>query len=158
MEQFKLYDTILCIDLKSFYASVECVYRNENPFTYDLVVADTSRGKGSIVLAVSPSLKNKGVPGRLRLFELPDNLDICVAKPKMAFYIHQSNQILKMYLEYFSAKDILVYSIDEVFIDVSSYLSFYNKSAYQLAQLLLLELRKRFKIPAVCGIGSISQS
>lgn len=154
MEQFRLYDNILCIDLKSFYASVECIYRNKNPFTYDLVVADTSRGQGSIILAVSPALKAKGVPGRLRLFELPKDHHICIAKPKMAYYIHQSNQILKMYLEYFSAEDILVYSVDEVFIDVSSYLSFYHKSPYQLAQMLLTELRTRFKMPAVCGIGN----
>lgn len=154
MEKFRLYDNIICIDLKSFYASVECIYRNENPFTYDLVVADTSRGKASIVLAVSPSLKNKGVPGRLRLFELPKDPKICIAKPKMAYYIHVSNQILKMYLEYFSSEDILVYSIDEVFIDVTSYLNLYNKSVNDIAQMLLLELRKRFKLPAVCGIGS----
>lgn len=153
MEQYRLHDNIICIDLKSFYASAECIYRNENPFTYDLVVADTSRGKGSIVLAVSPALKDKGVPGRLRLFELDDKYDVCIAKPKMAYYIHQSNQILKMYLEYFSENDILVYSIDEVFIDVTSYLSFYNKTAYEIAQMMLLQLRKRFKMPAVCGIG-----
>lgn len=154
MEQFKLHDNIICIDLKSFYASAECIYRNENPFTYDLVVADTSRGKGSIILAVSPSLKNKGVPGRLRLYELIKDPNICIAKPKMAYYVHFSNQILKMYLEYFSSEDILVYSIDEVFIDVGSYLSFYDMSVHELAQMLLQELRKRFKMPAVCGIGS----
>ncbi|MDR1782232.1 MAG: damage repair protein [Bacilli bacterium] len=153
LEQFKLHDNIICIDLKSFYASAECIAINKDPLKYDLVVADTSRGKGSIVLAVSPSLKAKGVPGRLRIFELPRNIKIHIAKPRMSYYIYLSNQILKMYLEYFASNDILIYSIDEVFIDATSYLKLYQKTTYELAQFLLAELYKRFKLLATCGIG-----
>ncbi|MDR3215701.1 MAG: hypothetical protein LBT75_05480 [Bacilli bacterium] len=153
LEQFKLYDQIICIDLKSFYASVECVALNKDPFKFNLVVADTSRGKGSIILAVSPALKAQGVPGRLRLFELPKHLDIYIAKPRIAYYIYISNQILKMYLEYFSSNDILIYSVDEVFIDTTSYLKLYNKTVDELAQFLLNEIYLRFKLCATCGIG-----
>lgn len=153
LEPFRLHDNIICIDLKSFYASAECVTLNKDPLKYNLVVADTRRGKGSIVLAVSPALKAKGVPGRLRLFELPRDIDIHIAKPRMSYYIYLSNQILKMYLEYFSSTDILVYSIDEVFIDATSYLKFYHKTPYELAKFLLAELYRRFKLLATCGMG-----
>ncbi|MDF9867692.1 DNA polymerase V [Bacilli bacterium PM5-3] len=153
LEKFKLYDNILCIDLKCFFASVECIDLKKNPFTYDLVVADKSRGKSSIVLAVSPSLKKKGIPGRCRIFDLPKNLNIDIIKPRMARYIEISNQILKMYLKYFASNDILVYSIDEVFIDITSYRNFYKKNAYEIACLLLNELKQIFGLTAACGIG-----
>ena len=153
MEQFKLYDNILCIDLKCFFASVECIDLNKDPFTYELVVADKSRGKSSIVLAVSPALKKKNVPGRCRIFELPKGNKIHIAKPRMARYIEISNQILKMYLKYFAPNDILVYSIDEVFIDVTSYRNFYHRNAYQIASSLLKELKDTFGLIASCGIG-----
>ena len=153
MEQFKLYDKIICIDLKCFFASVECLKLNKDPFTYNLVVADTSRGKSSIVLAISPALKNKGIANRCRIFDLPKNLKIHFAKPMMADYINTSNQILKMYLEFFSSDDILVYSIDEVFIDTTSYLKLYHKSVTELAKLLLARIKSQFGLTAACGIG-----
>ncbi|MEG0686834.1 MAG: hypothetical protein RR425_06070, partial [Erysipelotrichales bacterium] len=151
--QFKRYDDIICIDLKSFFATAECIALGLDPFKTDLVVADASRGESSIVLATSPSLRAKGMPGRFRLFELPKNLKVHIVKPRMAYYVHMSNKILKMYLEYFSSEDILVYSIDEVFIDVGGYLSLYDKSIYEMAQFLLSELLSRFGMYATCGIG-----
>lgn len=159
MEQFKLYDQIICIDLKCFFATAECIDRKIDPFTTDLIVADTSRGKSSIILAVSPSLRAKGVPGRCRIFELSKYLShreiqkIIFAKPRMARYVEMSNNILKMYLESFSESDILVYSIDEVFIDVSSYLSLYKKTTYEIAKSLLEKLVKRFGMYATVGYG-----
>lgn len=159
MDQFKLYDQIICIDLKCFFATAECINRGLDPFETDLVVADLSRGNSSIILAVSPALRAKGVPGRCRIFELPKYLkksqinNIVFAKPKMADYVQMSNDILKMYFELFSTNDILVYSIDEVFIDVSSYLTLYKKSTYEIAQMLLAMLIKRFGMYATVGYG-----
>lgn len=155
MEEFKLYDNITCIDLKSFFASVECRKRNLDPDKALLVVADQSRGEGSIILAVSPALRKLGVPNRCRVFELPRHLKkhIIFAKPTMADYVDISNRILKMYLEYFSRDDILVYSIDEVFIDLTSYLKLYQCSAYEIVSFLLKELDKNFYMPACAGIG-----
>lgn len=159
MEQFKLYDQIICIDLKCFFATAECIKLEVDPFTTDLIVADQSRGKSSIILAVSPSLRAKGVPGRCRIFELPKYLsypeikNIIFAKPKMAEYVDLSNRILAMYLEMFSSDDILVYSIDEVFIDVTSYLSLYKKTTYEIAKILLKGLLDNFGMYATVGYG-----
>ena len=153
MEKFKLHDKILCIDLKCFFASAECIDLGKDPFTYDLVVADQSRGKSSIILAVSPSVKAKGVPNRCRIFDLPKGHNFHIKKPRMTYYVDLSNKILKNYLKFFSSEDILVYSIDEVFIDITSYLNFYNKTAYELAVMLLDDIKKEFKITATCGIG-----
>lgn len=153
MEKFKLYDKILCIDLKCFFASAECVDLGKDPFTYDLVVADQSRGKSSIILAVSPSVKAKGVPNRCRIFDLPKGHNFHIRKPRMSRYIELSNLILKNYLKHFSSEDILVYSIDEVFIDTTSYLKLYNKTAYEMADMLLNDIKDKFGITATCGIG-----
>lgn len=153
MEQFKQYRNILCIDIKSFFASVECVALNEDPSTYNLVVADISRGKSSIVLAVSANLRKLGVPGRCRLFELPKNIKYKIVKPRMACYIEASNNILKLYSQYFSLNDILVYSIDEVFIDVTAYLKLYNTNVDEIAEMLLRKIKEELGLTAVCGIG-----
>ena len=106
---------ILCIDLRSFYASVECVLRGLDPFKVNLVVADKDRGGGSIVLAVSPHLKKQGVPSRCRIYELPKNIDIIYAKPRMRKYIEFAAWIYDIYLKYVSEEDIHIYSIDEAF-------------------------------------------
>lgn len=106
----------LCIDFKSFYASVECVERGLDPYQVNLVVADSSRGKSTICLAVSPHLKQLGVRNRCRLFELPRHIHYIVAKPRMKLYMEYSANIYGLYLKYISADDIYVYSIDEAFL------------------------------------------
>jgi DNA polymerase V len=116
----------LVIDLKSFYASVECVERDLDPMTTDLVVADETRTDKTICLAVSPSLKAKGVRNRCRLFEIPDRLDYIVAPPRMALYIERAADIYGIYLKYLSPNDIHVYSIDEAFLDITGYLALYG--------------------------------
>lgn len=144
----------LCIDLKSFYASVECVERGLDPFTTDLVVADPSRGNGAICLAVSPSLKQKGVKNRCRIFEIPKDIDYITALPRMKKYIEYSADIYSVYLKYISPDDILVYSIDECFMDVTSYLKLYNLTARQLARMIIDDVIKTTGICATAGIGT----
>lgn len=146
--------TYLCIDMKSFYASVECAERNISPFETNLVVADESRGKGAITLAISPKLKSLGVKNRCRLFEIPKNIDYIIAKPRMSLYIKYCADIFEIYLDYFSQDDIHQYSIDEAFIDVTDYLSIYKLTAKQLAKKLINEIATRTHIPATCGIGT----
>ena len=108
-----------CIDLKSFYASVECVERGLDPFQTNLVVADPSRGNGAICLAVSPALKKLGVRNRCRIFEIPSHIQYITALPRMQLYMDYSAGIYKSYLEYLSAQDIHVYSVDECFLYLS---------------------------------------
>ena len=180
--------TYLAIDLKSFYASVECVERGLDPLTTHLVVADASRTEKTICLAVSPALKAYGVPGRARLFEVvqrvrevnagrrmraPDRklcgeswdaaalaadpaleLSYITAVPRMAYYIAYSARIYEIYLQYIAPEDIHVYSIDEVFMDVTPYLATYGLSARELAQKLVQEVLQRTGITATAGIGS----
>ena len=112
----------LCIDLKSFYASVECVERGLDPLKAKLVVADPERGDNTICLAVTPTLKKMGVKNRCRIFQIPPTIEYIKAVPRMKLYIKYSARIYKIYLKYFSKDDIHVYSIDEVFIDASRYL------------------------------------
>ena len=116
----------LCIDLKCFFASVECVSRNLDPFTSNLVVADPSRGNGAICLAISPAMKKLGIKNRCRLFEIPRNVEYITAMPRMKEYIKYSANIYAIYLKYVSAEDILVYSIDECFLDVTHYLNIFK--------------------------------
>lgn len=146
--------TYLCIDMKSFYASVECAERKVSPFETNLVVADESRGKGAITLAISPKLKSLGVKNRCRLFEIPKDIDYIIAKPRMSLYIKYCADIFEIYLDYFSQDDIHQYSIDEAFIDVTDYLSIYKLTAKQLAKKLINEIAIRTHIPATCGIGT----
>lgn len=153
LDKYKVNRTILAIDLKSFFASVECVLANLDPFKTPLVVADKSRGDSSIVLAVTPYLKNKGVPSRLRVFELPKNLNIILARPKMQEYINYSTKVINIYLEFVSEEDLFVYSIDEVFLDVTNYLSYYNLTSEELALKILNKITKDLKLHATCGIG-----
>ncbi len=151
--------TYIAIDLKSFYASVECVERGLDPLTTNLVVADISRTEKTICLAVSPSLKAYGIPGRARLFEVVQkarelSLSYVTAVPRMALYIDYSTRIYRIYLRYIAPEDIHVYSIDEVFIDVTAYLSTYKMTARELAEKMVKEVLKETGITATAGIGT----
>ncbi|OSQ23377.1 DNA repair protein [Campylobacter concisus] len=142
------------IDLKSFYASVECVERGLDPFKADLVVADDSRGNGSVCLAVSPALRAKGVKNRCRLFEIPKAINFIIAPPRMQFYIDYAAKIYEIYLKYVSKDDIYVYSIDEAFIDLTSYVKFYNADAKSIAKKIMDEILKTTGVTATCGMGT----
>ena len=144
----------LCIDLKSFYASVECVERGLDPMTTDLVVADPERTDKTICLAVSPSLKAKGVKNRCRVFEIPKGLDYIMAPPRMQKYIDYAAEIYAVYLKYIAPEDIHVYSIDEAFLDVTHYLWLYNMTAKEFAIKLMEEIYKHVGVRATCGIGT----
>lgn len=146
--------TYLCIDLKTFFASVECVERNEDPFHVNLVVADPSRGKGAICLAISPKLKAMGIKNRCRLFEIPENVEYITAVPRMKLYMQYSADIYEIYLKYISKDDIHVYSIDEAFLDVTSYLKLYEMSAEELAQMIVNDIYNTLGITATVGIGT----
>ena len=177
----------IAIDLKSFYASVECVDRGLDPLTTNLVVADASRTEKTICLAVSPSLKAYGIGGRARLFEVvqrvrevnydrkrkanwhftgksfndtelkahPDwELDYIAAPPRMAHYMEVSSQVYQTYLKYIAPEDIHVYSIDEVFMDVTAYLKNYKMTAHELAMKMIRDVLKQTGITATAGIGT----
>ena len=146
--------TYLCIDLKTFYASVECVERKLDPFTTNLVVADPSRGKGAICLAVSPKMKMLGVKNRCRIYEIPPNIQYIVALPRMKKYIEYSANIYAIYLKYFSKEDIHVYSIDEAFMDATSYLKMYKLTPIELAKAIIKDVFKNYGITATAGIGT----
>ena len=146
--------TYLCIDMKSFFASVECAERGLSPFETNLVVADESRGKGAITLAITPKMKALGVRNRCRLFEIPKKIDYIIALPHMSLYIKYCADIFDIYLDYFSPDDIHQYSIDEAFIDVTDYLSIYKLEPKQLAKKIINEIAERTHIPATCGIGT----
>lgn len=143
----------LCIDLKCFYASVECVDRGYDPFERRLVVADPSRGEKTICLAISPAMKALGVRNRCRLFEIPDGIDYEMARPRMRRYMEVSAQIYALYLRFFSPEDIHVYSVDECFIDVGPYLALYGKTPRELAVELIGLVRRRTGICATAGVG-----
>ena len=180
--------SIICIDLKSFYASVECAARGLDPLKTNLVVADAARTEKTICLAVSPSLKAYGIAGRARLFEVVQRgeqvnamrrrhapgrqlrgqsenadtlaahpelaLSFITAPPQMANYIRVSTQIYQIYLKYFAPEDIHVYSIDEVFIDVTPYRSLYGRDAQALARTMILDVLCTTGITATAGIGT----
>lgn len=144
----------LCIDFKTFYASVECVERGLDPYQVNLVVADVSRGNSTICLAVSPHLKQLGVKNRCRLFEIPKHIDYIVAKPRMKLYMDYSANIYELYLKYMSQDDIYVYSIDEAFFDVTQYLRFYQMDAKAIAQMIIDDVYQTTGIPATVGVGT----
>ena len=153
MEEYKLHKNILCIDLKSFYASVECAISGLDPFKTPLVVADKERGGGSIVLAVTPYLKQLGVPNRCRIYELPKNISIIYRKPRMERYLEYSTKIIEIYLQFISEDDLYVYSVDEVFLDFTEYLNYYKKTDYEIAKMVMAEIYKQTKIYSTCGVG-----
>ena len=144
----------ICIDLKTFFASVECVERGLDPFKTKLVVADEERGNGTICLAVSPLMKQLGVRNRCRLFEVPKNLDFIIAKPRMRKYIEYSANIYAIYLKYIDKDDIHVYSIDECFIDITKYIRLYKKDAYQIANMLIDDVYNTYGITATVGVAT----
>ena len=144
----------LCIDLKSFYASVECTDRGWDPFTTKLVVADPERSQTTICLAVSPALKALGVPGRCRVFEIPKDIDYFMAPPRMKRYMEVSTHIYSLYLHYVSPQDVHVYSIDECFIDATPYLSLYHMDAVTFAKTLTKTVFDDTGICATVGIGT----
>ncbi len=179
--------TYVAIDMKSFYASVECVDRGLDPLTTNLVVADKSRTEKTICLAVSPALKEYGISGRARLFEVvqrvkeinlqrkknaswrmsgkscnanelaahPDwELDYIIAPPRMAHYINVSSKIYETYMKYVSSEDIHVYSIDEVFIDVTGYLGTYKMTAHEFTMKVIRDVLSKTGITATAGIGT----
>ena len=157
--------TYIAIDLKSFYASVECVQRGLDPLTTRLVVADASRTDKTICLAVSPALKAYGIPGRPRLFEVKElvarlkrenpglELDFVTAPPQMAKYLEVSGKVYGVYLRFIAPEDIHVYSIDEVFIDATEYLRLYGMDAHTLAMRLIKDVLKETGVTATAGIG-----
>ena len=144
----------MCLDLKSFYASVECADLGVDPFTTPLVVADASRGLGAITLAISPALKALEVKNRCRLFEIPSTIKYIAVKPRMRRYMEVSASIYGVLLEYVAPEDIHVYSIDEYFIDVTPYSRLYKKSYYDLALLFKDKVLERTHIHATVGLGS----
>ncbi|MBQ8956468.1 MAG: DNA methylase [Lachnospiraceae bacterium] len=150
----------IAIDLKSFYASVECVERGLDPLKARLVVADKSRTEKTICLAVSPALKELGIPGRPRLFEVVQRakelggIDYEVAKPRMALYMDYSTRIYKIYLRFVAPEDIFAYSVDEVFIDATSYLNIYKMTPHELALKMIRTVQDETGITATAGIGT----
>ena len=180
--------TYIAIDLKSMYASVECVARGLDPLTTNLVVADVSRTEKTICLAVTPSLKAYGIAGRARLFEVVQRLrevnyerqmkspgrrlagkstsdielqqhpdwavDYIAAPPRMAHYIEVSSKIYGIYLKYMAPEDMHVYSIDEVFMDVTAYLGSYKLTAHELAMKMIRDVLSQTGITATAGIGT----
>ncbi|MBQ0104966.1 MAG: DNA repair protein [Armatimonadetes bacterium] len=143
-----------CIDLKSFFASVECVERGLDPFQTNLVVADPQRGRGSICLAVSPRMKSLGVRNRCRVFEIPENIEYITATPRMRLYMKYSADIYGIYLNFISKDDIHVYSIDECFINLTPYLKLYGKDGRRMAQMLRDAVFEKTGITATCGVGT----
>ena len=143
-----------CIDLKSFYASVECVERGLDPLTADLVVCDETRGNGTICLAVSPHMKSLGVKNRCRVFEIPKNLEYIKAMPRMQLYIDYSARIYAIYLKYLAPEDIHVYSVDEAFFDGEPYRKLYNMDIPQLTEMIQADVRETTGITSTCGMGT----
>lgn len=144
----------LCIDLKSFYASVECRERGLDPMTTNLVVADPSRGDKTICLAATPAIKKLGVSSRCRVFEIPKSIDYIMAPPRMSLYMKYSARVYKVYLKYFDKDDIHIYSIDEVFIDASKYSRIYGKDMKLLAKTVMEDVYRTIGIRSACGIGT----
>lgn len=144
----------LCIDLKSFYASVECRERGLDPMTTNLVVADPSRGDKTICLAATPAIKKLGVSSRCRVFEIPKSIDYIMAPPRMSLYMKYSARVYKVYLKYFDKDDIHIYSIDEVFIDASKYSRIYGKNMKLLAKTVMEDVYRTIGIRSACGIGT----
>lgn len=151
MEKERVY---FVIDMKSFYASIECAERGLDAMTTKLVVADESRTEDTVCLAVSPALKELGVKNRCRLFQIPKNIDFIIAPPRMKKYIEYAGEIYAIYLKYIDKNDIHVYSIDECIIDATDYLKLYNLKAKDFAKKLMGEIEEKLHIPSTAGIGT----
>lgn len=146
--------TYMCIDMKTFYASVECAERGLNPFETNLAVVDENRGKNALCLAITPKMKAQGIKNRCRMSEIPSNIHFIRALPRMQLYIEYAADIYSIFLDYFDPQDIHVYSIDESFIDVTDYLKILKLTARQLAKKLMNEIANRKQIPSTVGIGT----
>ena len=144
----------ICIDLKSFYASVECVARGLDPMTTNLVVADPERTEKTICLAITPAMKALGIRNRCRVFEIPKHVQYVTAPPRMQKYIDTAAEIYGVYLKYIAKEDIHVYSIDEAFMDVTDYLALYRISARELGQRIMDDIYRTTGVPAACGVGT----
>lgn len=144
----------LCIDLKSFYASVECVERGLDPFDINLVVADPDRGGGAITLAATPAIKKLGVPSRGRIYEIPTDIEYIIAPPRMHLYMEYSAKVYEVFLKYISSEDIHMYSIDEAFLDVTPYLTLYKTNPKELAHRIVYDVYNMTGITATVGIGT----
>ncbi|MCI6547343.1 MAG: DNA repair protein [Coriobacteriaceae bacterium] len=144
----------LCVDLKSFYASVECVERGLDPLAARLVVADPSRTEKTICLAVSPAMKALGVRNRCRAFEIPQAIDYVMVPPRMALYMERSCDVYAVYLRWIAPEDIHVYSIDEAFMDITGYLGLYGCTARELGERIREDVARTTGIPATCGLGT----
>ncbi|TGY98396.1 DNA repair protein [Petralouisia muris] len=144
----------LCIDLKSFYASVECVERGLDPMKTNLAVADPERGKGALCLAISPSMKALGIKNRCRVYQIPAHVEYIMAPPRMKRYIEYSADVYAVYLKYLAKEDIHVYSIDEAFLDVAQYLELYQRTARELAVQIMADIKETTGIPAAAGMGT----
>ena len=146
--------TYICIDLKSFYASVECVERGLDPMTTNLVVADPERSDKTICLAITPSMKALGIKNRCRIFEIPSHVEYIIAPPRMQKYIDYAAEIYAIYLRFVSKEDIHIYSVDEAFLDLTEYLTTYQMSAKEMALMLMGEILREVGVRATCGIGT----
>ena len=144
---------VLCIDLKSFFASCECIDKGLDPFTTPLVVANKKQGNGAITLAITPYLKKQGIKSRGRLYEIPSHIKYIIANPRMKLYIEKSKQVVEIYLNYISSDDLHIYSIDECFLDVTDYLKLYKKTDYELGLTILKDIKDTLGLTATCGIG-----
>lgn len=144
---------IACIDLKAFYASVECVDRGLDPFTTPLVVCDTERSMGTIVLSVTPYLRTLGIPSRLRRRELPHINGMIYATPRMQRYIDMNCEILAILLDYVAEEDLHIYSIDESFINLGPYLTLYNKTADEIVADIQQKIYEKTGLTATAGIS-----
>ncbi len=144
---------ILCIDLKSFFASCECVDRNLDPYTFPLVVASKEQGGGAITLAITPHLKKQGVKARCRLFEIPTFIKYEIAEPRMGLYKDYSQKVRNIFLEFVAKEDLYIYSIDECFLDLTNYIKLYKKTDYEIAEEILNTIYLRTGLTATCGIG-----
>lgn len=153
MDDMYVKRNIMCIDLKSFFASCECVERGLDPFKVPLVVANKKQGNGAITLAVTPTLKKQGIPGRVRLYDIPKNIKYEIVPPRMKLYIEKSKQVVGIYLDYVAPEDLHIYSIDECFLDVTDYLKLYKKTDYELAEEILKTVEEKTGLTATCGIG-----
>lgn len=145
--------TYMCFDLKSFFASVECVERGLDPFTTSLVVADPTRGERTICLAATPAIKAQGAKSRGRVYEIPKGIDYILAPPRMQLYMDYSARIYGIYLRFAAAEDIHVYSIDEIFMDATAYMGARGLSPRGFAHAVMDEVFKETGITATCGIG-----
>lgn len=144
----------VCIDLKCFYASVECADLGLDPFKTNLVVADACRGEGTICLAITPAMKELGIRNRCRVFEIPKSVEYIERRPHMRRYMEESAKIYGIYLRYFSPEDIHVYSVDECFIDVTGYLRLYGETPVGIARTLMGVIERECHICATAGVGT----